>query len=148
MKTDNSITTVKHQLPDIHCFRALVVDDYAPAKKLLSASLRTLPHIGEIEYADSGEEALEKAESKHYDIIFLDVTMPGLDGFETCTRIRDMKGYEMTPIIIITGNTSPSHKFKSLISGSTSYLTKPIKQDTFRQLNLQMLYWMQSIKVA
>lgn len=148
MKTDKTFTMNKSQIPTINCYRALVVDDYAPAKKLLSASLSTLPHIGEIEFADNGEEALKKVESKRYDIIFLDVTMPGLDGFETCTLIREIKGYEMTPIIIITGNTSPGHKFKSVISGSTSYLTKPIKQETFRQLNLQLLSWLQAIQAA
>ncbi len=149
MKTNkSSLTTSKNELHHISCYRALVVDDYGPAKKLLGASLSTLPQIGEIDFADSGEEALTKVARKRYDLIFLDVTMPGLDGFETCASIREIKGYEMIPIIIVSGNTSPSNAFKGVISGCTSYVTKPIQQEPFRKLNLKMLSWLQDLKVA
>ncbi len=144
----SSFTLLKKELPKISYFSALVVDDYKPAKKLLAASLGTLPQIGEIEFADNGEEALTKVGSKQYDLIFLDVTMPGLDGFETCARIREIKGYEITPIILVSGNTSPSNEFKAFISGCTNYVTKPIQQEPFRKLNLKVFSWLEEAKAA
>jgi CheY-like chemotaxis protein len=144
----HSFTTFNNELPKISFYNALVVDDYGPAKKLLGASLWNLPQIGEIEFADSGEEALKKVAKKQYDLIFLDVTMPGLDGFETCERIREIKGYEFTPIIMVTGNTSTVNYSKWAASGCTSYVTKPIQQKPFRELNLKMFSWLEEFKAA
>ncbi len=150
MKTNKSTFSLyKNNAPQISFFSALVVDDYGPAKKLLGASLSTLPQIGLIDFADSGEEALKKVARKKYDIIFLDITMPGgLDGFDTCAQIRDIKGYEITPIIMVTGNMSPSNEFKGIISGCTSFVTKPIQQEPFRKLNLKMFTWLENYKAA
>lgn len=149
MKTNvSSLSILKNELPHISYFYALVVDDYGPAKKLLGASLGTLPQIGEIDYADSGEEALKKIGNKQYDLIFLDVTLPGLDGFETCVRIRETKGYEITPIIMVSGNTTPNDYFKWATSGCTSYVTKPIQQEPFRKLNLKVFSWLEEFKAA
>jgi CheY-like chemotaxis protein len=132
----------------ISFYSALVVDDYGPAKKMLGASLWTLPQIGEVEFADSGEEALAKVGAKRYDLIFLDVAMPGLDGFETCALIREMKGYEITPIIMVSGNTSSDNYFKRITSGCTNYVSKPIQQEPFRKLNLEVFSWLQDYKAA
>ena len=141
-------TAVNHKFSKICHYRALVVDDYNPAKKMLAASLWALPQVGEIDFADSGEEALSKVGDKHYDLIFLDITMPGLDGFATCARIREIKGYEITPIIMVTGDTSPSNEFKGVISGCTSFVTKPIQQESFQKLNLEMFSWLEDYKAA
>jgi CheY-like chemotaxis protein len=146
--TAHSFTGFRNELPYLSFFSALVVDDYGPAKKLLEASLSNLPQIGEIDFADSGEEALMKVARRHYDLIFLDVTMPGLDGFETCERIRGIKGYEITPIIMVSGNTSPDSFSQWANSGCTSYVTKPIKQESFRRLNMKMFSWLEEFKAA
>ena len=149
MKTArNYFPFFNNDLPKVNFYSALVVDDYGPAKKLLGASLWTLPQIGEVDYADNGEEALKKVQYKKYDLIFLDVTMPGLDGFETCQRIREIEGYELTPIIIVSGNTTPTNEFKGALSGCTSYVTKPIQQMPFRKLNMRMLTWLDTMKAA
>ena len=139
---------LKYKFSSVSCYSALVVDDYGPAKKILGASLATLPQIGEIDYASSGEEALIKVKSKRYDLVFLDVTMPGLDGFETCERIREIKGYGMTPIIMVSGNNSPENSFKGTVSGCTSYVKKPIQHESFRKLNIKMINWLEQIKAA
>lgn len=138
----------KQPTPQVNFYTVLVVDDYGPAKKMLAANLWNLPQIGEIEYADSGEEALAKAARKHYDLIFLDISMPGLDGFETCSRIREMKGYELTPIIMVSGNSAPGNQFKGAMSGCTSYVTKPIQQEPFRKLNHRMFSWLETCSAA
>lgn len=139
---------LKNKLSPISYYTVLVVDDYRPAKQMLGASLSALPQIGEIDFASSGEEALKKVVSRKYDLIFLDVTMPGLNGFETCARIRDIKGYEITPIIMVTGNNEPSNKFQCFLSGCTSYITKPIQQTPFRELNMKMMSWLEDCKAA
>ncbi len=143
-----SFPAFKYKLSPISYYTALVVDDYRPAKQLLGASLSTLPQIGEIVFASSGEEALKKVVSRKYDLIFLDVNMPGIDGFETCARIRDIKGYEITPIIMVTGNNEPSNEFKSFLSGCTNYVTKPIQQNPFRELNMKMLSWLEDYNAS
>lgn len=130
---------LKLKLPEISCLKALVVDDYRPAKQLLGDSLSTIPQIGEIDFASCGEEALLKIVSKHYDLIYLDVTMPGLNGFETCERIRETRGYELTPIVIVTGDNVPGNEFKGMVSGCTKYITKPIQQTLFRKLSLDII---------
>ena len=149
MKMNNSVFSIfKNDLPKISFYSALVVDDYGPAKKLLGASLWNMPQIGEIDFADSGEEALRKVADKRYDLIFLDVSMPGLDGFETCERIRKIDGYDVTPIIMVTGNTSAESYSRWARSGCTSYVTKPIQQEPFRILNMKMFSWLDECKAA
>lgn len=149
MKTNQfSSAKPKNSAPEVNFYTALVVDDYDPAKKILAASLWRLPQIGNIEFAGSGEEALSKAAQKRYDLIFLDISMPGIDGFETCSRLREIKGYELTPIIMVSGNTAPGNQFKGAMSGCTSYVTKPIQQESFRRLSYKMLSWLENCKVA
>ncbi len=143
-----SFSAFKTEHSQISFYSALVVDDYGPAKRMLEANLGTLPQIGEIDFADSGEEALRKVTRRHYDLIFLDVTMPGLDGFQTCERIRKIKGYELTPIIMVTGNNSPDSYSRWAASGCTSYVTKPIQREPFRKLNLKMFSWLEDYKAA
>ena len=116
-------------------YRALVVDDYLPFQEMLAASLGRLAQIKEIDYADSGIAAIEKAEAKKYDLIFLDVMMPpGIDGYETCFRLRANPAYNKTPIIMVSGMGSPFDEAKGIISGCTTYVTKPIQHEPFLEL--------------
>lgn len=127
-------------------YRALVVDDSAAIQKSLELNLRTLEEIGIIDFADSGEIALEKAESVQYDLIFLDVMMPGIDGYETCTRLRKLAGYKKTPIVMVSGKTSPLDEVKGVIAGCTTYVTKPIDKDEFKKLGGRILAWLANFR--
>jgi CheY-like chemotaxis protein len=144
----SSFTFFDKKPPSVSFYKALVVDDYNPAKQLLGASLAAMPQIGEVDYASSGEEALAKVVTKQYDLIYLDVSMPGLDGFETCSFIREIEGYEMTPIIMVSGHKSQENEFKGVISGCTSYVTKPIQQEPFKKLSMKMFSWLEDFKAA
>ena len=125
-------------------YRVLVVDDYQPFQEMMAASLGTLAQIEEIDFADSGEGAIEKAETKHYDLIFLDVMMPpGIDGYEACTRLRDNTMYKKTPIIMVSGMDSPFDEVKGIISGCTTYVTKPIQNEPFLKLCSRVLNWLE-----
>jgi two-component system, cell cycle response regulator len=127
-------------------YRALVVDDSLAIQKSLEINLATLPQISVIDFADSGEIALEKAEAMQYDLIFLDVMMPGIDGYETCTRLRKKPEYKKTPIIMVSGKTSPLDEVKGVMAGCTTYLTKPVQQEAFQKLSIRVLTWLEKQK--
>lgn len=123
-------------------YSALVVDDSVSIQKSLELNLLTLKTIKQIDFADSGEMALEKIDAKQYDIIFLDVMMPGIDGYETCTQIRKKPSYKQTPIIMVSAKCSPLDEVKGIIAGCTTYLTKPVQNEAFQKLSLRMTEWL------
>jgi CheY-like chemotaxis protein len=106
----------------------------------------TLQNIGKIDFADSGEMALEKIESTQYDIIFLDVMMPGIDGYETCTQIRKKPLYKKTPIVMVSAKCSPLDEVKGIVAGCTTYLTKPVQNEAFQKLSHRMMDWLANKK--
>jgi len=127
-------------------YRVLVVDDSPAIQKSLELNLAMLPQIGVIDFADSGEEAIERAGTKQYDLIFLDVMMPGIDGYETCTQLRQKPEYKKIPIIMVSGKTSPLDEVKGVMAGCTTYLTKPVQPEAFQKLSIRILAWLESRK--
>jgi CheY-like chemotaxis protein len=127
-------------------YSVLVVDDSVSIQKSLEINLLTLQHINHIDFADSGEMALEKIEAKQYDIIFLDVMMPGIDGYETCTQIRKMPLYKKTPIVMVSAKCSPLDEVKGIVAGCTTYLTKPVQDEAFQKLSHRMMEWLANKK--
>lgn len=127
-------------------YRALVVDDSAAIQKSLELNLAALPQISAVEFADTGESALAKAETSQYDLIFLDVTMPGIDGYETCTQLRKKPQYKKTPIIMVSGKTSPLDEVKGVMAGCTTYLTKPVQPEAFQKLGARVVAWLEKQK--
>lgn len=125
-------------------YRALVVDDSVSMQKSLEMNLVTLDQIARVDFADSGEAALEKAQAMKYDLIFLDVMMPGIDGYETCSRLRKLPQYKKTPIIMVSGKNSPLDEVKGVIAGCTTYLTKPVQQEAFQKLSRRVLAWLEN----
>ena len=132
--------------PNTDGYRVLVVDDSPAIQKSLEINLTALSQIGMIDFADTGESALEKAEAIQYDLIFLDVMMPGIDGYETCTRLRKKPEYKKTPIIMVSGKTSPLDEVKGVMAGCTTYLTKPVQQEAFQKLSIRVLTWLEKQK--
>jgi CheY-like chemotaxis protein len=129
-------------------YLALVVDDSIAIQKSIELKLAGLEQIAGIDFADSGETALEKAETCQYDLIFLDVMMPGIDGYETCARLRKKPEYKKTPIIMVSGKTSPLDEVKGVMAGCTTYLTKPVQDEAFQKLSLRVLGWLADRKSA
>lgn len=127
-------------------YSVLVVDDSVSIQKSLEINLLTLQHIDHIDFADSGEMALEKIAAKQYDIIFLDVMMPGIDGYETCTQIRKMPLYKKTPIVMVSAKCSPLDEVKGIVAGCTTYLTKPVQNEAFQKLSHRMMEWLANKK--
>jgi twitching motility two-component system response regulator PilG len=82
-----------------------------------------------IDYAETGEEALEYAKKRSdYNIVFLDIMMPGIDGYKVCKTLRANKQFKHTPIIMLTGKGSRFDKLKGTMAGASLYLTKPVDQ--------------------
>ncbi len=111
---------------------ALVVDDSLPVRKALDMKLRLMDY--DVELASSGRDALLFLQKKDFDFIFLDVVMPGIDGYEVCRRIKRNRFTSNIPIIMLTSKSSPFDKVKGKLAGCDSYLTKPVEQDKFEEV--------------
>ncbi|WGZ93513.1 MAG: response regulator [Candidatus Thiothrix putei] len=121
-------------------YTALVVDDSAAIRKQLEIELRHANIAAE--FAETGEEALEKSAHKQYDLVFLDVIMPGIDGYEVCRKMRSSKAMKKTPIIMLSGKTSPLDEVQGVIAGASTYLTKPVQHEQFQQTLKRVSKWL------
>ncbi|PCH61347.1 MAG: response regulator [Gammaproteobacteria bacterium] len=101
----------------------LVVDDDEDSRILAQ---RVLWHAGyQVDTACDGAEGLQKARDKHFDLILLDVMMPKLDGFEVCSRIRQIKTNAETPVVMVTALDSLADMAKATESGAQWLVNKP-----------------------
>ncbi len=100
--------------------KVLVVDD----EKLIVKGIRfSLEQDGmEVDCAYDGEEAVEKAKEKKYDIILLDLMLPKMDGLEVCQQIRE---FSNVPIVMLTAKGEDMDKILGLEYGADDYITKP-----------------------
>ncbi|TVQ60574.1 MAG: hybrid sensor histidine kinase/response regulator [Spirulina sp. DLM2.Bin59] len=105
----------------------LIVDDNSTNLKVLSESLKASGY--RILIAKSGESALAKLEKIQPDLILLDVMMPGMNGFETCEKIKACDPIKNIPIIFMTALTDTDYKVKGLKLGAVDYITKPFQQE-------------------
>ena len=121
-------------------FIALVVDDSAAIRKQLELELRSAKI--QADFAETGEEALEKSAQKNYDLIFLDIVMPGIDGYEVCKQMRARESMKKTPIIMLSGKTSPLDEVQGVIAGASTYLTKPVKHEMFQKTLSRLSNWL------
>lgn len=104
----------------------LIVDDTTTNIDLLFEILE--PHGCRLSFATSGEMALEKVEKIDPDLILLDVKMPGIDGFETCSRLKKMSTVKDIPVIFVTALSDGESIAKGFSMGGVDYITKPIKK--------------------
>ncbi|WP_406827896.1 response regulator [Microbulbifer sp. ARAS458-1] len=118
--------------------RVLVVDDYEANRRLMSELLRA-QHI-ETTLADSGEEALRLWRGQHFDMIFMDIQMPGLDGIATTQTIRSEESGRRTPVIALTAHAGTEEKSRLLSAGLDDYLSKPVSES---QLTHTVKRWME-----
>lgn len=112
--------------------RALVVDDSPTVRKQLVLELGSF-NI-QVDTAETGEQGLEMLQRNRYDIIFLDVVMPGADGYQVCKTIRRNQDTKFTPIVMLTSKSSPFDKVRGSLAGCSSYLTKPVDYENFYQV--------------
>lgn len=117
--------------------RALVADDSLAVRRQLEIEFERMGC--ELTVVADGEAALSAAQQAHYDIIFLDVIMPGLDGYSVCKSIRRTELNRKTPVVMLTSKSSHFDRIKGKLSGCDTYLTKPINHNEFCSVTEQHL---------
>jgi len=108
----------------------LVIDDDALMQKVIEACL--LKDNYNLLFASDGETGIQMAHENMPDLILLDVVMPGIDGFEVCTRMRNDDKLLYIPIIIITALDDRDSKIQGLEAGADDYICKPFDKLEFR----------------
>ena len=111
---------------------ALVVDDSLPVRIQMKKALMNI--AGRVDFAETGEQAEQMVIQNKYDIIFLDVILPGVDGYDICKRIKKDPVKGKTPVIMLTSNSSPADQIKGKMAGCDTYLIKPVNQDIFKEV--------------
>lgn len=106
--------------------RALVVDDSTTIRRLMDLTLQPLDI--EVEFADRGEEALLLVKRNHYDIVFLDVMLPGIDGYRVCKQIKAEKDTRNISVIMLTSKDTAFDRVRGIMAGTDVYLTKPLER--------------------
>jgi two-component system OmpR family response regulator len=101
--------------------RILIVEDEVRLAGLLRKGLREEGLLADV--AVTGEDALWMAEATPYDVILLDINLPGIDGFETCRRLRERE--VRTPILMLTARDAVEDRIVGLDTGADDYLVKP-----------------------
>jgi two-component system OmpR family response regulator len=111
--------------------RLLIVEDDVKMAALVRRGL--VEEGAAVDVARSGEDALWMAASAPYDAVVLDVMLPGIDGFETCRRLRDDGVW--TPVLLLTARDSVEDRVAGLDGGADDYLTKPF---SFAELSARL----------
>jgi signal transduction histidine kinase len=105
----------------------LIVDDTPANLRALADCITTAGYA--LMVAEDGEEALAQTSHAVPDLILLDVMMPGLDGFETCRRLKQADGTSDVPVIFMTALADTAEKIQGFQAGAVDYLTKPIQHE-------------------
>lgn len=112
--------------------KVMAVDDNPANLKLISAMLDDL--VAEVTTATNGREAVDKSNEQTYDIIFMDIQMPILDGISACQMIRKGDTNQTTPIIAVTAHAIAGEREKLIDQGMDDYLSKPIDEKMLIQI--------------
>jgi DNA-binding response OmpR family regulator len=104
-------------------FKLLIVDDLPANIKVLGNSLQRDEYL--ISFTTSGEEAIDMAMKNGFDLILLDIMMPGMDGFEVCKHLKAENRTRQIPIIFITARTGKRDIVRGFQAGAVDYITKP-----------------------
>lgn len=107
--------------------KVMVIDDSNTIRRTAQSLLSKLGCT--VITAEDGYDALAKIVSAQPDIIFMDVMMPKLDGYETCSIIRSNEAFNQIPVVMLSSKSSFCDKAKGVVVGANSYLTKPFSKD-------------------
>ena len=113
---------------EIHNLKIIVIDDSSTIRR--SAEI----FLGQVGYqvilAEDGFDALAKINDYHPDLIFCDILMPRLDGYQTCALIKKSARFRHTPVIMLSSKDGLFDRARGSIVGSSEYLTKPFTKDS------------------
>lgn len=112
--------------------RILVVDDNSANLKLVCEFLRGLSV--DVRARNSGYEAIEACSKEIFDLILMDVQMPGMDGLETTKALRARESQHRTPIVALTAHAVSEHKTQLLLAGMDDFLSKPVSEEDLKHI--------------
>lgn len=107
--------------------KVMIVDDSKTIRRTAELLLKKAGY--HVITAPDGFEALAAVARYHPDIIFIDIMMPKLDGYQTCSLIKNNKSYKKIPIVMLSSKDGIFDRAKSRVSGSDDYLTKPFTRE-------------------
>ena len=116
----------------------LVVDDNATVRAFMQAKLA--PFGFDVDFAETGEEAIGLSGQNEYTCVFLDVVLPGIDGYQVCKLIKSNKqAIKKTAVVMLTSRSSPFDKLRGSLAGCDEYLTKPLDEDRLLEVIAKFL---------
>jgi two-component system, cell cycle response regulator len=116
----------------------LVVDDNVTVREFMKTKLA--PFGFNVDYAESGEQAIGLTGQKSYTCVFLDVIMPGIDGYQVCKLIKSKRVLgRKTAVVMLTSKGSPFDRIRGAMAGCDSYLTKPVDEDKLLETIVKFL---------
>ena len=131
-RLDHPVHNIEQSEQKLLPLKVLVVDDNDANLKLICTLLDEQVEV--IDTAHNGSQAYSLSKSHKYDVIFMDIQMPIMDGITACKLIQESSLNEDTPIIAVTAHALHSEKEQLLKDGFKGYLTKPIDEDTLKQI--------------
>jgi CheY-like chemotaxis protein len=115
----------------------LVVDDNTTVREFMKSKLA--PFNFNVDYAESGEQAVGLTGQRRYTCVFLDVVMPGIDGYQVCKLIKSKKSLGKTAVVMLTSKSSPFDKIRGAMAGCDAYLTKPVDEEKLLETIVRFL---------
>jgi len=109
----------------------LIIDDNPTMVEMLATALSIFGHRPI--KALSGDQGLELFAREHPDLVLLDLTMPGMDGYETMRRVRDLEDGEDVPVVVLTAAADLDLEDKIRLAGGTACLRKPVEMEALSQ---------------
>lgn len=113
---------------DVTGTKVMVIDDSNTIRR--SAELFLKAAGCEVVLAEDGFDALGKIADQHPDVIFVDIMMPRLDGYQTCALIKRNDRFKSTPVIMLSSKDGLFDRARGRMAGSDQYLTKPFTQES------------------
>jgi twitching motility two-component system response regulator PilG len=130
----HSFISVKKAVPtseeEVGVYRALVVDQSKSIRNQIELELNLFGI--QVDAVESGEKAFELLNQNNYDMVFLDIVLPGIDGYQVCKGIKKIR--KKTNVVIITNKSSPFDRVKGALAGCDIYITKPVKRAFFQKV--------------
>ncbi len=116
-------------------YKVLVIDDSNTIRRSAEIFLKHGSH--EVMLAEDGFDALSKIADFHPDVIFCDILMPRLDGYQTCAIIKKNPSFASVPVVMLSSKDGVFDKARGRMVGSQDYLTKPFTKDQLLQAVMQ-----------
>ena len=123
----NTTTENTESATEVKKLRILVIDDSATIRR--SAETMLANEGCDVITAENGFEALSKITRYHPDLIFVDIMMPRLDGYQTCAIIKNNSEFRDTPVVMLTSKDGLFDMARGRVVGSDQYLTKPFTRE-------------------